>query len=570
MAKAKEYIGISLEDDVIKIARLGYVKKQLEIIRLDKLKLVKPIHKKSEQKQLTTEEIFDDTDDSAELEDDLIFGLEDEGDDAEDIFLDEIDLDDMDDDFGLDADDDTDLASEASTPQSNEMLIFDYLESLGKTKVQLALNVPSGDTIFQLLREGNFEEMKKKELLEYINEKLHAIYGDVHNDDLYDYFVREDGVLVIGSTDEESATLQIVKEAQEEFNRNYFITDTVADESVMVGLFLEHYQAIDNEITGLLQIGKNKSRLIFMSGDQVLQISPLVNEGTEHKNFLNTVFSKILFQLDTGEVPGLDKLIVYNNTVGDKALDFFRTSFSDLKVEDFAFSDELLTYSDEIKSVVPSFTTAIGVAAVAAKTDIIKKIRLSFLPTYIADRQKIFKLQWHGVILLLLIGLSPVVLNHYYMGYSSEIDSLGLQKNRVQNAITEIRPIAEEVEMLTEELGLMQEQLTLLTDLSEKNIQWTVTLDTFNQAVQNVGSTWINSFRQDGDVIMVDGYSLYRDRIPQLARQFESVTLLNVRRQQVRDRDVFFFTMMIRQVISDESRFTPSYTREFQELTNQQ
>lgn len=500
----------------------------------------------------------------------MIFGLdEDDGDDADDIFLDEIDLDEIDDDFGMDMDDDTDLATEAATPQSNSMLIFDYLESLGKSKKQIALNVPAGDTNFQLLRDGDFEGMKKKELLEFIDEKLHAIYGEIHNNDLYDYYIREDGVLIIGSTDEESATLQIVKEAQEGFNTNYFITDTVADESVMVGMFKEHYQAIDNEITGLLQIGKSKCRLIFMSGDQVLQISPLINEGAVQKNFLNTVFSKILFQLDTGEVPGLDKLIVFNNTVGDKALDFFRTSFSDLKVENFAFNEELLVYREEIESVVPSFTSAIGVASVAAKTNITKDIHLSFLPTYIADRQKIFKLQWHGVILLLLIGLSPVILNHFYIEYASEIDSLELQKNRVQNSITEVRPIAEEVDMLTQELGLMQNQLTLLTDLSENNIQWTVTLDTFNRAVQNVGGIWINSFRQNGDVIMVDGYSTYRDRIPRLARQFETVTLLNVRRQEMRDRDVFFFTMMIRQIISDESRFTPNYTREFQEMTNQ-
>jgi len=564
MATVKEYIGISLDEDVIKIARVGYVKKQLEIIRLDKLKLVQPIEKKSDQKELTTDEIFDD----AETDEDVIFGLDDDGDDPEDIFLDEIDLDEMDDDFGFD-DDDTDLATEAATPQSNAMLIFDYLESLGKSKKQIALNVPTGDTIFQLLRDGEFTEMKKKVLLEYVNEKLHAIYGDLHNKDLYDYYIREDGVLVIGSTDEESATLQIVKEAQEEFNRNYFITDTVADESVMVGMFKEHYQAIDNEITGLLHISKSKCRLIFMSGDVVLQISPLINEGTNQKNFLNTIFSKILFQLDTGEVPGLDKLIVFNNPLGDKVLDFFRTSFTDLKVEDFSFDEEILTFNEEIRSVVPSFTTTIGLASLAAKSDISKNIRLSFLPTYIADRQKIFKLQWHGVILLLFIGLCPLILNHFYMEYASEIDSLELQKNRVQNSITEVRPIAEEVEMLTAELGMMQEQLTLLTDLSEDNIQWTVTLDTFNQAVQNVGGMWLNSFRQNGDVIMVDGYSMHRDRIPQLARQFDTVTLLNVRRQELRERDVFFFTMMIRKVIEDESRFTPGYTRDFQELTNQ-
>jgi hypothetical protein len=48
----------------------------------------------------------------------------------------------------------------------------------------------------------------------------------------------------------------------------------------------------------------------FFSGViMFLQVSPVINEGTSDKGFLSTVFSKILFQLDTGEVPGLDKIV---------------------------------------------------------------------------------------------------------------------------------------------------------------------------------------------------------------------------------------------------------------------
>lgn len=106
-------------------------------------------------------------------------------------------------------------------------------------------------------------------------------------------------------------------------------------------------------------------------------------------------------------------------------------------------------------------------------------------------------------------------------------------------------------------MSTIQEQLTLLSDLNEDNIKWTVTMDRFNQAVQNTGNMWITSFRQNDDVLMVDGFSLIQSRIPDLANQFETVTLLNVRKQEIREREIYSFSMMIRDVVDDRSLFTP-------------
>jgi len=209
------------------------------------------------------------------------------------------------------------------------------------------------------------------------------------------------------------------------------------------------------------------------------------------------------------------------------------------------------------------------VACVAADSELTDFINLSFLPKYVEDQQKIFKLQWHGVILLILIGISPVILNHFYQQYAAEIDSLQLQYDRTEAQSLALDPAVDEVNMLTEQLELMQEQLGLLTELSEDNIRWTVTIDEFNRAASRVNGLWINSFRQNNDVIMVDGYSLQRDRIPELAEEFSAVTLLNVRKQEIRERDVYLFTMMIREVIDDESRFTPGAASDFQQMLNQ-
>lgn len=562
MFKSKEFIGISYNGESVSIARVQSAGKKLHIVRLDKLKLVKPIVYKEKAPAEPDFDLMDEEDTDA----DSIFGLEDDeeiGVDDSDDSIEEIDLSDIEDDTSIDTGDDLDLADEAYEPQSNEELIFNYLSELGNKKKEIAVNIPSGDTVFQINTEGSYSEMKKKELKELVENKIHAIYGELPNKDHYDYRIREDNSLIIGSTDRESPMLSLILNAKKQYDQNYFITDVVADESVLVGLYKTHYETNTEEITGLLQIGPEKCRMLFMLGSKILQISPVINEGFNKRSYLNTIFSKILFQLDTGEIPGIDRLIIFNNPSGNKTLDFFRTSFSDLAVENFSFDEEKVEYQESLKEIIPSFTTAIGVAAVAARSEVQKNVHLSFLPDYVADQQKIFKLQWHGFVLLLLIGISPVLLNYFYQQNVTEIDQLQLQSDRLNSQISNIEPAVQESESLTQSLNQMDNQLTLLTDLSENNIRWTVTIDTFNGAVNEVGNIWINSFRQNNDVLMVDGFSTQQRHIPELARKFSNVTLLNVRKQQIRDRDIYFFTMMIREVIDDKSRFTPQSAREF-------
>lgn len=559
MLKSREYIGISLEGNTLKIARVQPHKKGLKLIRLDKLKLVKPLEPK-EKEPVRAEEIFEEDDDS-----DSVFGLDDDFMD-EDSGLEEINLDEIDDE--PDDIDDIDLVGEADMAKTNEEVLVRYLDEFGKSKIYLALNIPPGNAIFQIFKDSNYKQVKKKDLSDFILDKLQSIYGEIPIKDYYDYEVREDGSLLISSVDEESPTLSLVNRTIEKYDKSYFISDVLADEVAIVGLYRNHYEPKDAMITGLLEFGPERCRMIFMRKHQILQVSPVINEGTEKRSFLNTIFSKILFQLDTGEVQGLDRLIIFNNTVGDKATQFFKDNFPDLDVQDFEFMTEKFTYDEAHEDLLPAFTTAIGIAAVAAGVGKDKYPSITFLPAYVSDRQKIFQLQWHGFILLFLIGASPVILNHFYQIYNSEINSLQTETNRLNGLIEEVNPLVEESEQLTFSLTEIQQKLELLNELSENNIRWTITIDEFNRAVQEVGGIWINSFRQNNDVIMIDGYSLDRNRIPSLAIKFPSVTLLSVRREVIRERDIFYFNMMLRRVVEDESRFTPGGSAEIDEIIN--
>lgn len=577
MFKPKEYIGISLEGDTLKFARVISEKNQLRVVRVDQLTLVHAIKqaKSTLQQEENQNDPFED-----ELDTDLIFGLDDDSgnsqksnsdtkssakEETDDLFG-EIDLAELDEEEFDDSPQD-DLMAETDESISNEKVVYDYLSSVDSDRKYMAVNIPAGDTIFQFLNDVNYSEVKKKELVDIIEDKLYSLYNRKPNEDLYDFEIRDDGTLVIGSLESESPTLSLVFDAGKRFKDKYLIGDVTPDESVMMGLYREHYEMDPEIVTALLQVGKKKSRLIFMKGEMLLQVSPIINEGFDDKNYLNTIFSKILFQIDTGEVPGLDQLIIYNNGKGVPVLDFFRESFSELKVEEFTFNEDKVVYSDSLSDIIPFYSTAIGLASVAAKSDITKKVKLSFLPSYVIDQQKIFRLQWHGILLLILIGLSPIVLNYFYQVNQTQIEELQSESAQLTQLIANVDPLVTRSEELSQELSTMQEQLTLLQDLNEDNIKWTVTMDLFNRAVQNTGSMWITSFRQNEDLLMIDGFSLYQERIPELAGRFETVTLLNVRKQEIREREIYSFSMMIREVVDDPSSFTPLRNPEISEAS---
>lgn len=564
MFGTKEYIGLALQDDVLRVARLHINGGVPKIVKLDRYSLVEKIKSDGRESQ----QIEGDTEDESvfEKEDaDSIFGLEDEEEQqaAEDEDLDLSALEeqgDEEDEFALD------MVEESETPQSNELLFYNILTDIKSDKVKLGLNIPAGHTIFQVIRETDFNEVKQKNLEQDIEEKLNSIYGTPPTPDNYSYEIREDGSLLLGSVDDESVTLQVVNRARELYSGKLTIRDVVPDEVGLVGLVRANYQLDPDEMTGIIQFGKENCRIIFMKGEEVWLVSPIISEGTSKKSFKNTIFSKILFQLDTGEVPSLDRILLANNTEGDSAVNFFKENFPDITVENISLREDFLDTHTIDPSSVPSFTTAIGTALAAAGTHDDVFPQLSFLPKYVADRQKIFQLEWHGLFILFLIFLTPITFNYFYNQNARQIESLTNELDQMNSQLENVAPVAANVDELNQDLSLLQNKLTMLDTLSEGSREWSQKLNILNEGISSVGNTWITTFSPSSEGLLLQGYSLYRSRIPQIVELFEDATLQSVNNQEIREQRVFNFSILVKDFTASDSIYSPPTPEEVQKL----
>jgi Tfp pilus assembly protein PilN len=576
MVGNKIYTGIVIEGDSLKVAKIRVTNGKVNLLSLDKVRLVEELKQKEKTtEELHEEDIFDTIDDSLDDED-VIFGIDVSGKEEDEDDEGGIDLENIDDDLDdLDFDDlessdeivDTDLVDESETPASNELLLYNILSSTSTKRADLGVSIPAGHTIFQILKDVDFSETKKKDLQVIVDDRLEALHGVSKGEDYYSYSVRDDGALLLTSIDDEPELLTLLDRTRDIYRGKLFIHEALPDEILLLGLIRANYELDANSITGVVQLGENTTRLLFLKGNQLWIVSPIITEGIKNPKFLNTIFSKILFQLDTGEVPNLDRLIICNNSLAEVALDFFEERFQDVEVSEFEFSEEVFDSEEIKKSSVSAFTTAIGAAWAASgyKKEAFPKI--SLLPAYISDRQKIFKLQWHGFLLLLFILLTPIISNYFYTQNAQKIDQLNAEVGTLSAQIRSLEPTVQRYNQISSELTQIQAKLELLSELNEGTLRWSMNLDRLNSGIEDLNSIWLTSMSQaDEGNVELSGVAIYRSRIPELAKVFNKATLLNVSTSEIREQEVFEFRYLVKDFFKDENIYTPKNVQGIKDL----
>jgi hypothetical protein len=543
---AKEIIGLALEDDKVRGARFLVHKGYLELLDLDTIQLTQPLGMAAEKQEVRAEEEV-----AAETDD--IFNLEDE--ESETLNMD-MDDEDPGSDFEFDM---TEEGTSGDEEATNEALLQLMLSNFSEKRANLSLNIPIGETIVQFFDDTDYRKLKKKDLKDFIGDKLASIYDKEIPDEQYRLQIRPDGSLVLASFENPSALLNLVDHTAPVYKGSIRIRDIRPDEMNLIGLVRSNYDLEEDEYTGVIHIGRDNTRMLFMKGGELHSVLPVIQVKSSTKKALDTIFSKILFEIDKGEIPGINRLLITNPAgFGDDARAFFAEQLVDIEVENFQYDGNKITLSEELERNPPNlngYTCAIAAAWAASGIDDEAFPPFSFLPKYVRDRQQIFKLHWHGVILLMIIAAIPFILNNKYQSEHDTINRLEGEQRIIQTEIHQLRPIAETVEYLFGEVAEGSERLELLQNQNTETLKWSRSLDILNSGMQPISNAWLTSLRSVNEGMIVDGYSLFRDRIPQIARVFHNAQISQVTEGEMRDQRVYRFTILVNNITDDPTLF---------------
>ncbi|HLX11639.1 MAG TPA: hypothetical protein VKS81_02385 [Bacteroidota bacterium] len=425
----------------------------------------------------------------------------------------------------------------------------------GKYSVSYAISEPS---LYYHIFETDFG-LSGKRLKNRVLEELGAIRGTKPAADSVDYFFTAEKNLVAVIRENGLAMLHLLDEAAHYMGRRVPKLPLIdSADMALLNVARANFGFAPEEYTGIVYVGVEFSRIIFMKGSEFLHFAPVLGEGFDSPNVRNTVYSRLLLEQDNVGIPRVDKIILAGESHKIQFDEFLREQLPEVEVVYLTTPYlDTSTLSAEDQEKIPEFIPAIAVAWKALDEEHPAFYNINLLPSDVRESQRAFKLAWHGYLLLVAVFVMTI----YFTGrFSKERADL----SKKENTVTQLRVREDEnnrlqgaINNINIEIGKYDKALAIYDTMVPGSDRWSKSLEHLAKGAEDLNSLWIDVLQSTPDGgMLLKGYALDRSRIPRIAALFDNATLSSVQSKSIRDNapPVFAFEMIVPPPPKDTSR----------------
>jgi Tfp pilus assembly protein PilN len=408
----------------------------------------------------------------------------------------------------------------------------------GKYSLTYALAEPA---IYYHTMESDYG-LKGKKLKERILEELRTIRAFQPSADAVDAIKTDEGNLLC-IVREDGLSLINALEGIKGFigNRLPLIPAIDSSDVALMNMVRRNYDLQADDVSVVVYVGVEYTRLIFMRGDHFYQFAPIIGEGYDSPNLQNTVYSRLLLEQDNLAIPRIHRIILAGQCRRIGFREFLAQQLPDQEI-DYLLAPNLDTsmLSAEDQEMISEFAVAIGTAWRVLEPTHKRFYGINLLPAEVREGQRVFKLAWHGYALLALLFLGTLFFTTQVAQKNKQIRELREQLTLKESQRAENLTLSNSIMALEEQLGRFRTSLALYDSLVPGSERWSRTLTQLSHGVEDLNSIWLTDLNgnQEGAVNM-NGYAVYRTRIPRLSTLFENALLQEVTVQQIREQTVY-------------------------------
>jgi len=509
--KQKFAIGITINGTEVRAAFLSLVRNKAVIKALESTKLPHPLEHARIKERVIPESI----------------------DDLENAF--DISAPDM-----VDHDDNVTEVDEENERDLNVSAIYNLLDKFQNIKAQLAINSPILTVKYDYLEKAAVE--KDKDFRKKIKDKI-SIWGN-EDDEIRrtNYVEISDSRYLLVDYEYHPPILDLMEDVNQfrSGNLNLVLMDT--SELALVDLVREIYKFEKDEITAIIYIEEDFSRVIFLKGPDIYHITPIVHKGSTSEDVLEVIYSRIIFAQDQHFIPELNKILVAGHSSRLKAKYYFRQKFpyaitgylNSKKIQSaLRFKDRGLLFS--------RYAVPIALAWKALQKNVYNSNANNLLPEYIVDRQRMPKLAAHGYVLLLTLALTAFAFTWVVIKKKVEIRNVKHQVTHVTTQIENNRALTDRVASFDNQIFELENKISLVDSFSQGYDDKINFLNQLNHNVRQIGDLWISELKINGTQINISGKAKRRDKIPILANALGGAKVKKVQRSEHNGQNVYAF-----------------------------
>lgn len=447
--------------------------------------------------------------------------------------------------FSASEEDEKGLLLESDRTDSNADVLLSLLTNYSLKKSQIAYSIAEPSVYYHTLEgdPGKNGRLKKRAL-----DELKAIRTGAPDPEEVELItslekgtlciVREDGLHLINLLEEIKPFLG---------NRLPRIPFIDAVEVALMNLARLSCELAEGEITVIIYVGVEFSRIIFMKGKEHLHFAPLITEGSESPNLDNRLYSRILLEQDNLVAPQIHRVLMAGNAHKIRLKEFLEKRIPSVKAEYLNFESlEKANPQAQTWEACSEYAVPIVTAWRVLDPKNKKFTPVNLLPVSLIERQKFFKLKWHGYAILALLFFVTLFFTWNYFKLQVEVNQQSNILRVKEQRLAENLSLKASVEALQKKIGQHKNAIAIYDSLVPGSDLWTRILTKSTKKIADLNSIWLTSITSTNDGGMeVAGVSLLRTRIPKFVSLFKNATLKQVTEKEIRDRRVYEFQLYV-------------------------
>ncbi len=397
--------------------------------------------------------------------------------------------------------------------------------------------------------EGQKEKDRKK-LLKAIIDDINRTRNITVREDYIDFIELEEGVFFAVFIQGENTCVNTVNSLAAYNNRRYYKIPTIKNAETS----LAHYVAKTNKFfpedyTLILYTGKDYSKLIFLKGNHLTHIGSTLDVGTQNLHTYDVYFSKILLEMENGNIPRLDNVILCGEDNSENLILSFYGTFPEANVNELVFknidtSDVEANIQDNLSSFAIPLTA--GLEYFEEKTE--KGYRgINILPRYIHENQKVLQFGWHSYVILPLIFAAAFYFTFTILSNSRTIDEKEKELKRLTKVWNENQAITEEIMKYSTRIAEFDKTQEILDSAMAGTEIWNKSLLKIADFMERRRNFWITKMESAGkDEVKVEGYTLSKPVLTEFAEYNKSTLLQSIKHDQLREKDAYAYVLQIK------------------------
>jgi TolA-binding protein len=295
----------------------------------------------------------------------------------------------------------------------------------------------------------------------------------------------------------------------------------------------------------ILYLGFEYKKGILMKNSAFIKSFPIQTASNLFTN-RDEIYSKLMLEQDEAQLPNPQFIILAGENSKNDDVTYFQNKFPKSEVSRIFFKNMLvgedapdpITEEDLAEYAIP-----IALAWKSMDSGNKKFINTNFLQKKIIEGQKIFKLAWHGFIILFLLFFYTSYATKNFLVLNNELAHL--KKSNVMLE-SEYRSYKSKVESnmagLLSVASLQGQQQKVLELLKGKN-EWGYVLNILANSVANHPMSWIVNLKSEKETFTIIGKTTKRTNILAFSQLFPEGKILKVTNEMVGKNLIWNFEM---------------------------